>query len=219
VLTGAVLLGAWIGHADAIASATPPWVSISWSGPDGTAGEPPNTPGPKFPHPEHPKGPRHHHHPPGPPGSGATQTFALNVLSVPPHVTPTTESISLTRWHGRGEGGPFTGELSTITVVATGSVSGWHTSISLVHLSSAGWLSRAHLCVKPDRPTLIDGNPADVVRANPPSCGTIGDSFPVFFAAPGGGGGTYSDTADVILFVPGGIDASEVTATVAVSVH
>ena len=228
MLAGAALLGAWIIHANAVASATSPSVAISWSGPDGTAGEPADTPGPKVHHhhhddhgegDDHGRGSKHRHHHPPAGGSGVLQTFALTVLPVPPHVTPTSESISLTRAHGRGAGGPFTGELSTITVVATGSVTGWHASVSLVALNSDATLTGARLCIKPDSPTLIDGNPGDVVRANPRSCGTIGDSFPVFFAAPGGGGGTYSDTATVRLIVPGGIDASEVTATVAVSVH
>jgi hypothetical protein len=47
----------------------------------------------------------------------------------------------------------------------------------------------------------------------------MGSTLPVFFAAPGGGGGTYNDTASLVLSVPAGMDASEITATLTISVH
>jgi hypothetical protein len=227
-LVGALVMGVWVVHANAIASATRPSASISWSGPDGTEGEPVNTSPPGVPHPpangrghDHDHHHHHHHLPPPGGGSGVTQAFALTVQPVPLHVSPTSESVSLTRWRGRGDGdgGPFVGALSPITVVATGSLAGWHASVTLVALSSDAQLKGARFCVSPDNPTMLDGNPGDVVRADHRSCGTVGDTLPVFFAAPGGGGGTYSDAADLTLFVRGGIDASEVTATLKVSVQ
>ncbi|HEY6426883.1 MAG TPA: hypothetical protein VIX84_06590 [Acidimicrobiales bacterium] len=221
-LVGALVMGVWVVHANAIASATRPSATVSWSGPDGTAGEPVDASPPRVPHPPD-KGRghhHHHHHVPGGGGSGVGQAFALAVQPAPLHVSPTSESVGLTRWRGRGDGdgGPFVGELSPITVVATGSLAGWHASVTLVALSNDAQLKGAHFCVSPDNPTLVDGNAGDVVRADHRSCGTVGDTLPVFFAAPGGGGGTYSDAAHLTLFVRGGIDASEVTATLKVSV-
>ena len=65
---------------------------------------------------------------------------------------------------------------------------------------------------------MVAGNPADVVGAAPRSCGRVGQPVPVFAAAPGGGGGTYSDSAGLALVVPGGALPGRVTATLAVAV-
>jgi hypothetical protein len=111
------------------------------------------------------------------------------------------------------------GELRTMTVVATGSLGGWHASVTLNALNSSAPISQSRLCVTPNRPTLVSGNPGDVVQASSDTCGQMGSTLPVFFAAPGGGGGTYNDTASLVLSVPAGMDASEITATLTISVH
>jgi hypothetical protein len=51
------------------------------------------------------------------------------------------------------------------------------------------------------------------------SCAGAGEAVPVFFAAPQGGGGTYSDTANLTLLLPDGTFPADLTASLAVSVH
>jgi hypothetical protein len=65
---------------------------------------------------------------------------------------------------------------------------------------------------------MVAGNPADVVRGTVLSCAGVGKPVSAFFAAPGGGGGTYSDTADPTLVLPDGALPAQVAATLAVSV-
>jgi hypothetical protein len=83
---------------------------------------------------------------------------------------------------------------------------------------AARQLAHAQLCVAPHRPTMVAGNPQDVVRRAPRSCAGRGQSIPVFEAAPGGGGGTYSDTADLVLVLPAGTPPENLTASLAVAV-
>jgi hypothetical protein len=232
VCVGVLSLGAWNVHANLIASERAPLVSIVWSGPYGTFGEPANTPGQTIARqlggiprtfsgtamPGSPSGGGSNPQP-GPRGPNIAQSFGVNVQPAPLQVTPTTESVILTRPPGRVVGGSFVGGLRTITVVATGSLAGWQASISLDALNSSAPISQSQLCVTPSSPSMVVGNPGDVVQANSHMCGQMGSSFPVFFAAPGGGGGTYSDTASLVLSVPAGIDASEITATLTMSVH
>ena len=62
------------------------------------------------------------------------------------------------------------------------------------------------------------GEPADVVRGTVLSCAGVGKPVSVFFAAPGGGGGTYGDTADLTLVLPDGALPAQAAAMPAVSV-
>jgi hypothetical protein len=56
------------------------------------------------------------------------------------------------------------------------------------------------------------------VRSSPRACAGPDDPIGVFSAAPGGGGGMYSDRAGIVLVVPGGMSPAGVTAALAVSV-
>ena len=55
-----------------------------------------------------------------------------------------------------------------------------------------------------DTPTVVAGNPGDA-RGVQLSCAGVGEPVSVFFAPPQGGGGTFSDTAELTLIIPGGI--------------
>jgi hypothetical protein len=56
------------------------------------------------------------------------------------------------------------------------------------------------------------------VRSSPRACAGPGDPIAVFFAAPGGGGGEYSDTAGIALALPDGTPSAGVTASFVVAV-
>jgi hypothetical protein len=113
------------------------------------------------------------------------------------------------------------GSLATVTVVdARGSLVGWRATVSLQSVAgvSAADLAKATLCVSPDAPTVVAGNPPEV-RAAQPVCGDAGDPLPFFFAPPNGGGGTFSDTASLTLHLPGVHVAGAALATLAVAVR
>ena len=142
-------------------------------------------------------------------GSAAKQTIGISVLAGPMTISPTTETVAL------GPNG--SGTLSTISVDdARGSLAGWRATVSLQAVSGldAAQLASTRLCVTPHPTTLVAGNPADVVRSSPRACAGPGDLLSVFFAAPGGGGGEYSDTADIAVTLPGGASVTGPTASI-----
>jgi hypothetical protein len=146
-------------------------------------------------------------------GVAAKQTIGISILPGPLTVTPSAETVSIGPGH--------LGSLSPITVDdARGSLVGWRTTVSLQAVSGldAAQLASTRLCVTPHPTTLVAGNPADIVRSSPRACAGPGDPLTVFFAAPGGGGGEYSDTAGVALVLPNGTTPSGVTASLAVAV-
>jgi hypothetical protein len=149
----------------------------------------------------------------GSPSVAAKQTIGISILPGSLTVTPTAETVTV----GPGR----LGSLSPITVDdARGSLAGWRTTVSLQAVSGldAAQLASTRLCVTPHPTTLVAGNPADSVRSSPRACAGPGDPIAVFFAAPGGGGGEYSDTAGVALELPDGASSGGITASVAVSV-
>ena len=150
------------------------------------------------------------------------QTIGVSILPGPLTVSPATESVSLTQLSAFDRGLPFyRGQLSPVTVVdARGSLVGWRASVSLqgVAGASAGQLAHARLCASAHTPTVVAGNPGDA-RGVPFSCAGVGGTVSVFFAAPQGGGGTFSDTADLTLLIPGGNLPAQATASLAVSVR
>jgi hypothetical protein len=151
----------------------------------------------------------------------AEQVLAVAILPGPLTVSPAGESVSFTKAHGQGNGGPLAGSLATVTVVdARGSLVGWRATVSLQSVAgvSAADLAKATLCVSPDVPTVVAGNPPEV-RAGQPVCGGAGVPLQLFLAPPNGGGGTFSDTGNLTLRLPGVRDASTATATLAVAVH
>jgi hypothetical protein len=91
-------------------------------------------------------------------------------------------------------------------------------SLQAVSGLDAAQLASTRLCVTPHPTTLVAGNPADIVRSSPRACAGPGDPIPVFFAAPGGGGGEYSVTAGIALALPGGTSSAGTTASLVVSV-
>ena len=103
---------------------------------------------------------------------------------------------------------------------ARGSLVGWRSTVFLQTVSGldAARLASTRLCVTPHPTTLVAGNPADIVRSSPRACAGPGGLLTVFFAAPGGGGGEYSDTAGLAVVLPNGTDAANPTATLAVAV-
>ena len=158
----------------------------------------------------------------GSPGVAAKQTIGIAVLPGPLTVTPATESVPLTQLAAFGRAEPdYVGALSPITVDdARGSLVGWRSTVSLQAVSGldAAQLASTRLCVTPHPTTLVAGNPADIVRSSPRACAGPGGLLTVFFAAPGGGGGEYSDTAGLAVVLPNGTDAANPTATLAVAV-
>jgi hypothetical protein len=158
----------------------------------------------------------------GSPGIPAQQTIGIAILPGPLTVTPSAESVPLTQLRPFGQAGPlYQGSISTITVDdARGSLVGWRATVSLQAVSGldAAQLASTRLCVSPHPTTLVAGNPADVVRSSPRACAGPGDPLSVFFAAPGGGGGEYSDTAAIGLVLPNGSSPSGATASLAVAV-
>jgi hypothetical protein len=156
------------------------------------------------------------------PANAVQQTIGISVLPGPMTVTPSSESVPLTQVRPFGRAEPdYKGAASTITVDdARGSLVGWRATVSLQTVSGldATQLAGARLCVSPHPTTLVAGNPADVVRNSPRACSSPGDPVAVFSAAPGGGGGVYSDTADVLLVLKDAPAATSLTASLAISV-
>ena len=150
----------------------------------------------------------------GSPGVPAKQTIGISILPGSLTVTPAAESVPVS-------GPEHLGSLSPITVDdARGSLVGWRATVSLQAVSGldAAQLASTRLCVSPHPTTLVAGNPADIVRSSPRACAGPGDPIAVFSAAPGGGGGEYSDTAGISLALPDGASSSAVTASLVVSV-
>lgn len=152
-------------------------------------------------------------------GGSVDQTLSVSVLPGQLTVSPPTESVSLTKAQGQG-GGPLTGSLPTVTVVdARGSLVGWRATVSLQSVAgvSDSDLAKAKLCVSPDAPTVVAGNPPEV-SAGQQVCGGVNDPLQLFFAPPNGGGGTFSDTGTLTLRLPG-VHAASAAATLAIAVH
>ena len=152
-------------------------------------------------------------------GGSVDQTLSVSVLPGQLTVSPPTESVSLTKAQGQG-GGSLTGSLPTVTVVdARGSLVGWRATVSLQSVAgvSDSDLAKATLCVSPDAPTVVAGNPPEV-SAGHQVCGGVDDPLQLFFAPPNGGGGTFSDTGTLTLRLPG-VHAASAAATLAVAVH
>jgi hypothetical protein len=219
VLAGTMWLGVSVARADAIAPVTPPHVTVTW-GPDESAGPgvaSPTTPAPAPPSSEATAGQTDSVRVAGAANvSGAGQMFAVSVLPGPLTVNPASEAVTLSH----GGGGPYRGDLSSVTVVdARGSLVGWNAAVSLQAIGgvSASQLAGARLCVTPDLPTVVAGNPGEV-RAATRSCGGVDQPVVVFSAPPGGGGGTFDDTARLTLRIPAGT-VTPVVATLAVTVH
>jgi hypothetical protein len=158
----------------------------------------------------------------GGPGNPISQTIGVEVRPGPLTVTPASESAPLTPTQAFGQAAPqYRATLSPITVDdARGSLVGWRATVSLQTVSGldAAQLASTRLCVSPHPTTLVAGNPADIVRSSPRACAGPGGHITVFSAAPGGGGGQYSDVADIVLVVPHGTVSAAATASFAVSV-
>lgn len=147
----------------------------------------------------------------------AGQTIAVSILPGPLTVSPSSQSIAFSG----DRGGTDVGDLAAVTVVdARGSLVGWTATVALRSVSGldASQLAHARLCVSPDAVDVVAGNPPEV-RSATGSCGTLGVPLAVFFAAPNGGGGTFSDTAGLTLQLPAGLGSDRVTASVAVAVQ
>jgi hypothetical protein len=154
-----------------------------------------------------------------PSADSVEQVLAVPILPGALTVTPASESVSFTKAHGQGNGGQLAGSLATVTVVdARGSLVGWRATVSLQSVAgvSAADLAKATLCVSPDAPTVVAGNPPEV-RAGRTVCGGAGDPLQLFFAPPNGGGGTFSDTGSLTLHLPGVPTADAAAATLAVA--
>ena len=153
-----------------------------------------------------------------PVGSGsAEQAISVSVLPGPLTVTPSSESISLTRLSD----GSWQAPVSTVTVVdARGSLVGWQATVTLRSLNGVTptELAQARLCVSPDAVVTVAGRTSEV-RSGRDACGNVGDPLTLFFAPPGGGGGTFDDTGRVTLESPATAGTDPVTATLAVAVH
>lgn len=151
------------------------------------------------------------------------QIISVSIQPGPLTVSPGSEQVPFTNMGPLAHTIPlYGGDLAPVTVVdARGSLAGWSATVSLqsvVGLAGAG-AARTRLCVDPGTPTMVAGNPNDVVRSAHRACGRVGDPISLFEAAPGGGGGTYQDTAHLTLIVPGDIHPNQVTASLAVAVH
>lgn len=154
--------------------------------------------------------------------SGAVQqTIGMTVLPGTMTVAPASESVALSQVTLGGPQPLFTGSVTPVTVNDyRGSLAGWKATVTVQSVTgvSAAALARARVCLGPHDPTLVEGNPADVVRGAGRSCGPAAQPLTVFFAAAGGGGGTYRDSADLALDLPSGTPLSgPATATLTVA--
>ena len=215
-LVGCLGLGGSMARAAVDPAPSTPSLTVSWTGPDGSTGTPapPGSPGAS----DAPAATA-----PSEDSSALVQTIGVAVLPGPLTVSPTAPSVDLSSVAVFGHRSSFSGgAVPPLTVVdARGSLVGWRAAVTLQAISGADAALLAHVevCARPAAPTRVDGNPADVVRAAPPSCAAAGQPLPVFWAAPGGGGGTYRDTATLALLVPGPGLPAHLTASLAVSVH
>ena len=195
-------------------SATAAMVSTSWTAPGSNAVDP-------VPSPVSPAGTSNS--PPADPSGAVGQSLSVTIAPGSLTVAPATESVPLANADVLGRTTPlYEGDSSPMTVVdARGSLVGWHVSVSLQDVPGlpASDLVHAQLCVLPDSPSRISGNPSDIVRGNVRSCAGLGQALPVFWAASGGGGGTYRETAGLTLVLPGSTLPAQVTATLALGVY
>jgi hypothetical protein len=218
-----VAIGGAIGLMKANAGAAPLLVSMSSSGPGaggGSQGQTTLSPAARSTHTGLEAGAGSSPDAIGPSGS-AEQIIAVEISPGPLTVTPDESSVLLERV-GQGAGSGYHGVLSPVRVVdGRGSLLGWKATITLQALAGAtsAQLTQVRLCVFPDNPTLVAGNTADVVRSAHFSCVGLGASTLVFWAAPGGGGGSYTDGADLVLHVPSGGSEDSLTASLNISVH
>jgi len=160
--------------------------------------------------------------PTGPTGGSVQQTVGVSVLPGPLTVSPGSEAVGFATAGIAGRTSVYRGDLAPVTVVdARGSLVGWQATVSLQSIGGvdAARLDHALLCADPAAPTMVAGNPADVVRQAERSCAGVGGTVTLFSAAPGGGGGAYGDTASLSLLLPGGALPDQVTASLTVSVH
>jgi hypothetical protein len=219
VLAPWLALGGYVAHAAETASATPVLVSVTQSGPGSPAASPATPPTTSAARTGHLADT-----PTISDGSGGSvqQTIGVSVLPGPLTVTPADESVTLAQVSVLGQRLPvYRGVLTPVTVVdARGSLVGWRATVSLQAVTGVGATQLAHasVCASAPTPTMVAGNPADVVGGTVRSCAGVGTPVSVFFAAPGGGGGTYSDTADLTLVLPNGALPAQVAAALAVSV-
>jgi hypothetical protein len=152
-------------------------------------------------------------------GARASQTVAVSVLPGVLTVAPAADSVTFAHnGNGHGKGEPYRGTLGLVKVVdARGSLVGWNASVSLQGIEglTSSQLVGAQLCATPGAPTIVAGMPGEV-RGAKNSCGGVGGQVSIFYAPPGGGGGTFTDTADLKLTVPLS-DAKHLTAALAVT--
>ena len=160
-------------------------VSVTRTGPDVATGGSSNAPTATVPHvsavvdaPSVPVGS----------GGSVQQSIGVSVLPGPLTVAPATEAVSLSQLRAFGRGLPFySGLLSPVTVVdARGSLVGWRGTVSLQSVAgaTAGQLAHARLCASAGTPTMVAGNPGDVVRGVQHSCAGVGEEVSVFWAGP-----------------------------------
>jgi hypothetical protein len=228
------LIGAGvIAHAATAAeSAGPAAVSVSWTGPDGQPVGPDGAPvtattvasgtdnGTVSPPPSAPTGVSVAGASDGASAS-LDQTISVSILPGPMTVSPTSESVAFSQSHGQGQGGPYRGSVAPVTVVdARGSLVGWNATVTLQSVTGLddAQLAHARLCITPDPVTVVAGNPPEV-RSGAHTCGSVGDPLTLFDAPPNGGGGTFSDTGALSLWLPGTATGNQVTASLSVEVR
>jgi hypothetical protein len=151
------------------------------------------------------------------------QTISVSILPGPMTVSPASESVAFSQTHGQGQGrgGPYRGSVAPVTVVdARGTLVGWNATVTLLSVAGldGAQLAHARLCVSSDPVTVVAGNPPEV-RSGTRSCGSVGDPLTLFYAPPNGGGGTFSDTGALSLWLPGTAAGNQVTASLSVEVH
>ena len=218
-----LVLGGAIAHAAETAPATAVSVSVSGSGPGAPAGDPTSTTSSA---PVTPGGGAvvdAGATASGEPGASVQQTIGVSVLPGSLTVSPGAESVTLSQVDLLGQALPvYRGELAPVTVVdARGSLVGWRratVTLQSVAGADAALLADARVCAGAPGPTMVAGNPSDVVQGEARSSAGIGQPVSVFWAAPGGGGGTYRDTATLTVLVGNGSLPAHVTASLAVAV-
>lgn len=157
--------------------------------------------------------------------AAAGQTVDVTVRPGQLEVAPTTQVLRLTP-SGRGTLQRFTATVGPVRVVdARGTLAGWVARVAVSVAVRRGPGRRPHrdrgvvVCAQAGTPTMVAGNPADRVVAARPSCTAAGRPVPLVRAAPGGGGGTYEDTATIELFVPQGTPVPALRVTAAITVR
>lgn len=162
------------------------------------------------------------------PASGASLSETVEVAIQPGNLSihPGTQTVVFGAFASRDPSASDTslrGDLTPVTVVdGRGTLAGWHVTVTFDGLyridRPAVASSAASVCVFPSRPVLVFGNPIDVVERNSSSCLAVGASAGLFFAAPGGGGGTYEDGAVLELHVPKSMGGDRFSAMISLSV-